>query len=638
MSEKFGKKNYITSKRCLFGSFDWPSQVETTVPVTIHLKDLYGWVNTGLNDLFFVANIPNSSKNDEDMNKMKSCMEKCFSDQSLTKKLILYSLGDVYFLAKVRSKIVEKMNGLLGKLEISTKYFFRKDEIPGTTGSLTEAFLKKFIDNKLDKQNLLERFEKVNEKVGVPSMFHGFSKKKKEKISDLLSGCSIQSLASLYLHNSGLLNIVNSGGRAYNEKPFFNAGYVGTVADVDIAGCYGNALREFDIPLGIPKVHAFTEQQELPTLGEFLKTHETNFVENMYTIIISGELSFHQNLLYSKIVDYKQLGKKINQILNDDYSVDPEDVQDKSGKFVIFEKQLENTILTSDLLEGLKKICSSRELKEIMDCKVVTAVVYQKSEYIEDLKTFVEKMESSYEDNKVYYGYSEETNQNFDTRPRFWTKIKLSEFMNPLIEERSVLKKQMKEESKKEKPNLNTILECDANQRCIKLIINSVYGVLSSPFFEISNCVLSKVITARARLHIWMISRAVSGFQSITDGCTYQPSKVLKLNSSVRKPGLSALSKLSKLSENRNISEVSLGNVNWEEVYSEKDWPKIYDLDKLLTDHIHDFYQFYNFKFPYTLEHKFEHASKKLFYIKKCDYALETLDEKQIEIEKNKKN
>jgi hypothetical protein len=95
MSEKFGKKNYITSKRCLFGSFDWNSEAEITPPVTIHLKDLYGWVNTGLNDLFFVANIPNSSKNDEDMNKMKSCMEKCFSDQSLTKKLILYSLGDV---------------------------------------------------------------------------------------------------------------------------------------------------------------------------------------------------------------------------------------------------------------------------------------------------------------------------------------------------------------------------------------------------------------------------------------------------------------------------------------------------------------------------------------------------------------
>jgi hypothetical protein len=39
------------------------------------------------------------------------------------------------------------MNGLLGKLEISNKYFFRNDEIPGTTGSLTEV-LKKICSNR----------------------------------------------------------------------------------------------------------------------------------------------------------------------------------------------------------------------------------------------------------------------------------------------------------------------------------------------------------------------------------------------------------------------------------------------------------------------------------------------------------
>jgi hypothetical protein len=53
------------------------------------------------------------------------------------------------------------------------------------------------------------------------------------------------------------------------------------------------------------------------------------------------------------------------KIMNESDSLIPENV---SGEFVILERELKNTIITSDLLNALRKTCSLQELNEILNC------------------------------------------------------------------------------------------------------------------------------------------------------------------------------------------------------------------------------------------------------------------------------
>jgi hypothetical protein len=56
-----------------------------------------------------------------------------------------------------------------------------------------------------------------------------------------------------------------------------------------------------------------------------------------------------------------------------------------------------------------------------------------------------------------------------------------------------------------------------------KLFVNTIYGALSSRFFSIGNVVLANNITARGRVGVWMLSKALRLRQSITDGGIYEP-------------------------------------------------------------------------------------------------------------------
>ena len=83
--------------------------------------------------------------------------------------------------------------------------------------------------------------------------------------------------------------------------------------------------------------------------------------------------------------------------------------------------------------------------------------------------------------------------------------------------------------------------ELNTQQNLIKLIINSIYGILGSRFYSVGNVILANVITARARRDIFLISKALNGCQVITDGVTYQPNNVTFLKYD-RKLGLKNLS------------------------------------------------------------------------------------------------
>ena len=60
----------------------------------------------------------------------------------------------------------------------------------------------------------------------------------------------------------------------------------------------------------------FTASDKKITIKKFLKTHEYELVDNLYTITITGKLIFEQTLLYSKLISTEKLDRRISELLN----------------------------------------------------------------------------------------------------------------------------------------------------------------------------------------------------------------------------------------------------------------------------------------------------------------------------------
>ena len=88
---------------------------------------------------------------------------------------------------------------------------------------------------------------------------------------------------------------------------------------------------------------------------------------------------------------------------------------------------------SNDILNVLRKVCTTFEFNEILGCRVETALYYRKSDYASDLKDFVNRLqqELSFPGNKR--SYNEDGQCVFDKRPRIWTSLKLSNFIDQLI-------------------------------------------------------------------------------------------------------------------------------------------------------------------------------------------------------------
>jgi DNA polymerase family B len=466
----------------------------------IELVDRFGWsARGGFTNLLNMLNIRNPYKNLCDENK--SAMENYLENKMEVLKYVNYSINDVVTLSKTSWSMCRFINEILSDIGLD-EFKFYPSIIPPTYGAMVAKILEVYIQNYFEKQNLKEFFKQMNKQMGISKYYQKKKTKnqkesKKDKISNLISGGSIASITHLHCNGSGILSAIIQGGRTTNERWWEYA--LNNTFDLDFSGCYGSALNKFDLLIGLPTVISFTTEQKGMTFKEFLEEYGKELVPNKYTITISGELDFHQSLLYSKIITAAKMQKKIKDILDEE---DSQIVEEFSGDFVILERELVNTIITSDILDALTKICSLQELKSIYNCNVVSAIFYKKSDYHSDPKEFLKSL--THTSDFYYYNV---TNQSYsDERSRTWTSIPLNGFIQPLITLRKEKKKLMKDATNDDEKR-----KYDGLQYLIKTIVNTTYGVLASPYFQVGNIVVANNITARARLAVWMSSRTFLG-------------------------------------------------------------------------------------------------------------------------------
>lgn len=333
------------------------------------------------------------------------------------------------------------------------------------------------------------------------------------------------------LNNTSIYLGITSGGRTVNERPLEYL--INTGADIDIASAYGTELVNSKISIGRPSIYSFTPNQtKRYNLSGFLKRFEHKILKNnYYKIIVKGKLPFQQDLLHSRYISENVLTKKI-------LNVDSLDVDEQVLKsdFLLLRKEIINGVITSKTLDILPKVCSSQEISEIYNLEVVAAIFYEDDNICQTFDDYLEESMKDRGDNFFDLNF----NVNKDTRTQKSFIIELEEFINPILKERQRLKKLSDPISQ-------------AKSNALKLIINTLWGIITSVYFSLNNVITSEIVTNNTRHNVWLTSKALNTHLSITDGGMYNLTRVSFLKPHKYKPCLNDLSSYYKYKNHQII-------------------------------------------------------------------------------------
>ena len=394
-----------------------------------------------------------------------------------------------------------------------------------------------------------------------------------------------------------------TGGRCLNER--YAECHAKRVLDLDFVSCYGSSLRDLSFPIGLPSVYAASVNEKGLTLKSFLKKRRKEFKDGFWKIVVSGKLSFSQDLIYSKVESPSTIARLQKLVLQ-------ESVIKQHREHVMLQKEIYRGVLTSHFLEIIEKVSTSQELKEWMDLCVDSAVWYPKEKEITDIAKWSKTI----------------VNSSSKSDLSSWCSLPLNKFIDPLLEERAELKAEIKINKDKEIHD-----RLVAKDRAAKLFINTLYGCISSPFFRICNTVLGDNITARPRAEIWLAVKALNGYQSITDGFCYSPENINRLNQNNKgKPGFDAFSSFYKLQKHRSIEKQSLLEKDWFSFFDKEEAKTCdyKDIDKAALNAVNEFWEPYECRTSFKMEHKAEHTARRMGYWGKAHYFLDTVHDNYI--------
>jgi DNA polymerase elongation subunit (family B) len=220
-----------------------------------------------------------------------------------------------------------------------------------------------------------------------------------------------------------------------------------------------------------------------PTLGAWYDRNDYVLVDGLWTATVSGTLGFDQDLIYSKLVKVHDIQKAATR--------DP----DK-------DKEIKNGIITSDVYNTLQRVCTHKEWAKIRRLRIVTAAAYLKRDRKDGVRQWREHV---LKDAGTFTNTDKVGHRLVDKRTRAWYGIALEKFVGKMVEERKRHKARGKDNNLSDSERQHAA----GMDGMLKLFVNTVYGVVTSPFFSIGNTVVANNITAKARAGVWMVTKAL---------------------------------------------------------------------------------------------------------------------------------
>jgi hypothetical protein len=529
------KNRQISMHRRMFGStkidngtrdfvdFDWKVKIEG-----YWFKIRIRWIDTcALHGIASYEGIASASGTELPHKKILDDLVDKTTGQALTKadmlkialqhpnEFKLYAEGDlkVYDILVNNKQQMEKIYQGMG-LEMKKA---PKLTIGGTVKDLFEAALEKNLLGNLSEDEINENDCSV-----------------KKVIENFISEATANSLKLNSRDTKALLAKVE-GGRCRNHQPImiFKSGIW---IDIDIKGCYGEGQRNQVYPIGNPVIFSYPinkAKNEYITLRKWLKkmkwgTAKNDLIPGAWFARISsnGQLKYAQDFFASWflasgtgvdiLAKYVQNEMKSN---SENFAVEDTFLDTDDGELKIFEHEIHNAVLTHDGLQWILNIASKRQRNELLDnLLIVSSMHYPASQRIENSDKAILELADKYNNwdgvNKCYYDVKTCTVTRVENQPHAWIGLKLDEvIIDKLLENRGLAKFNHGKKSPLE--------------QMYKLCTNTLYGDLVSKFFAISNTCAGNGITARARALAWYMEKGLYGVQSITDGCGFNPNKVL---------------------------------------------------------------------------------------------------------------
>jgi hypothetical protein len=415
----------------------------------------------------------------------------------------------------------------------------------------------------------------------------------------VLGAASVSCWASLATTESACFNALVQGGRCNNEDPYrYRAG---AGLDVDISGCYGSSLRSLVYPVGLPSAWSYKPNDRRPTLGAWLKQHERDLVPGLWTCTFTGKLPFEQDLLYSKLVKAGAIRR----------AADSRDGDDIDATLALLRNELINAVVTSDILEAVRRVATPDEWRSVSKLEVVTAAAYLARDRTEGVDDWCRAVLAD-----PVQGLCPRLSRGItqDRRTRAWFGVPLEGFIGRLVDTRTAYKARAK--AARGTPEED---ELRGKSEVLKLFINVLYGDYATRFFGVGNTVLANVITARARRGIWQVAKALGLLHSVTDGGPYAPSAVRYFKG--KKPGLATLSRTWawKDSKHGRTTRPLRGLEGWD--FGQ---PLPEDADRAALEHVRRFWAPYKLEFQFTLEHKPENSFAAAAWWNKGDCLMQT--------------
>lgn len=363
------------------------------------------------------------------------------------------------------------------------------------------------------------------------------------------------------------LNAKVFGGRCINSAPTIIGCKDAPIADVDLSGCYVAAMYQQEFPVGRPLILGrsyarSSKRNKYQTLREFLKEYRSELVDSLWQVWISIETPQGKPIKIPFRSDFFPSWEA--PVTFYDHEKEEEGLWlERSDQVRHYLEEITNTVLTSDGLEWLEKVASKQLRDFIFDnAKVKTAMFYPASSRYRTPKEFLVAYEKFVRNNNGGNKSSATIKKNntkvIDETSEFdgWCSVKLSDLIADSLKKKRKDFKVVTEAYKAIKADSAEIRKIEdldkmepANKKKVEFVLdrdypgglealleesrelakhpldelfklcgNTVYGVVVSRFFQLSNPLVGNNITSRCRSMIWYFQAACRGWNAITDG------------------------------------------------------------------------------------------------------------------------
>jgi hypothetical protein len=401
------KNNQITSKRVIKGKLNLLEVFNSkTYMFKLNLKDMFGLGSMSLKDLALSYGINIGNK--DALDKYKINMNLALIE--IPQEFLQYSFNDVQILEKLLDVVILSFNNILKDVFKESKFIYTNSNIPMTIGSIVNQLYDFYFNNvflsdddfnfiALAKISILDSFNKeyqenlnlmqvlkkikskqdlIDLKENNKSLFLKIVKFSRNKYNFSIYAfeyCSYKYFNQHHPLKDFKISALGSttGGRTSNDRPLEYS--IAKGLDIDIGGAYSGVLKQIGQPLNKPMIFTTDINSNKMTLGTFLKLNKKN-LNKYFKILVTGNLSFEQNLILSRIDSVK--------VLNNGLFTDPlhKNIKQSVRTTVLIRKEVYFGVITKDVLDLLEKVCSKSELKEIYNLQIESALYYPEKEYL----------------------------------------------------------------------------------------------------------------------------------------------------------------------------------------------------------------------------------------------------------------